>query len=107
MIERNILRNKPTPKGNSYFIVEEKPTEEEEEEREEDIIDEFDIEKVAMNFETPLVKDISKKGNLNETYAEFLALKNFTMDEIYTLKMKVDGIEELQINVIKVDWRRR
>ena len=93
LIKRNILRNKPTPKGNSYFIVEEKPTEEEKEEREEDITDEFDIEKVAMNFETPLVKDISKKGNMNETYAELLALKNFTMDEIYTLKMKVDGIE--------------
>ena len=95
LIEGNILRNKPTSRGNSYFIVEEKPTEEEKQGREEDFTDEFDIDKVAINFETPLVKDISREGNMDETLlaAEFLALKNFTMDQIQTLKMKVDGIE--------------
>ena len=110
MLDKNIIVNSPTLKDDLDFIVADSKTQKGEEVSNDDQHKLFQQTPLRINCNTPkkaVLSDLSdniQEGvseNITDLKAEFLALKSFVMDELYSINVNLDHSQTEQFDHAK------
>ena len=110
MLDKNIVVNSPTLKGDLDFIVADSKTQKGEEVSNDDQHKLFQQTPLRINCNTPKKAVLSDSSdniqegvseNITDLKAEFLALKSFVMDELYSINVNIDHSQTEQCDYTK------